>query len=127
MNDPENNGGTDQDPPTPHPPVNRAITCLRVFLWILPAGVAVLTAMGVSSFNFAGFAFRPGLGSWLAINILFVAGAGWYDANLSKRGLSESDGVFYRVVLFFFLQLFLIPLLPMTVLFLICFFNPIKF
>jgi hypothetical protein len=65
--------------------------------------------------------------SWLLCNALFITGAGFYNAQLSNRALSEPDGVFYRVVLFFFIQLFLIPLLLAIALFFICLFNPITY
>lgn len=109
------------------PPINRAIACLKVFLWILPSGMTVISASAMERLSGSGLGIQLGMKSWLLCNALFIAGTGFYNAKLSYRARSEPDGVFYKVVMFFFIQLFLIPLLLAIALFLICITEPIHF
>lgn len=108
------------------PPVNRTITWLRVMLWLLPTGFAVLSAIGQN------FLIRYGLvpinfGIYFLIVALFTVGTGYYNALLSPRAKTQPGGLLNRTVLFFVIQLFLVPLLLGGLLFAACLIDPIKF
>ena len=110
------------------PPINRAQATVRVILWLLPAGFAVLSAEGCNWLKYRGIlASSWGFGVWLLLNVAFALGAGWFNAMLSTKARGEADGVAYRTVMFFFLQLFLIPVLLGLFLFMACVIDPIKF
>ncbi|MEO5914741.1 MAG: hypothetical protein ABIS50_10940 [Luteolibacter sp.] len=113
--------------PVAKPPVNRAVAWFRVILWILPAGFAVLSAWGVVWYQGHLIPHRLGVLSWVVVNVIFVLGTGWYHALLSISARSEPRGIFARTILFFFIQLFLIPLLASLALFLGCLIGTIKF
>lgn len=110
------------------PPNNPSKTLFRIILWLLPTGFAVLSAIG-SRYLPGGVILddRSSLTLWLILNILFTAGAGWFNAHLSNRVKPEQDGALFRTFVFVIAQMFLVPLLLMTLLFAVCLFNPIKF
>ena len=66
-------------------PVNRAQATVRVILWLLPTGFAVLSAMGSSWLKIHGYLPRWHLAACLIPNVIFVVGAGWYNALLSTK------------------------------------------
>ena len=110
------------------PPINRAQATIRVILWLLPAGFVVLSAEGCNWSKYGGtLASSWGFVAWLILNVSFALGAGWFNAKLSTKARGEADGVAYRTVMFFFLQLFLTPVLLGLVLFMACVIDPIKF
>jgi hypothetical protein len=110
------------------PEVNRAQAAFRVFLWVLPAGVVVLSGGALDFLISRGIlpSVRAVGVFWLIFNVAFVLGAGWFSATLSQKARAEPDGVFYLTVLFVFLQVFLIPLLLGLLLFLACVIDPVK-
>ena len=104
-------------------PRNHARAWLRVVLWILPTGFAWMSAVGLSMLS--GRRGFPGMTElimplWFVLNIAFVVGVGWYNKMLSSRADAGPNGRDGRVVLFFVIQIFLIPLLSALVLFAIC-------
>ncbi len=111
------------------PPTNRAQAWFRVFLWILPAGFAVASGIGVDRLKIAYFPDQALVGTmiWFVLNFIFVIGSGWFDSQLSVRARSEVGGSADRIMRFFLLQLFLIPVLSLAFLFFACLIDPIKF
>jgi uncharacterized membrane protein len=111
------------------PPTNRAQAWFRVMLWILPAGFAVASGIGVDRLKDAYFPTQAPVGTmiWFVLNFIFVIGSGWFDSQLSVRARSEVGGSADRIMRFFLLQLFLIPFLSLAFLFFACLIDPIKF
>lgn len=110
--------------PFREPPINRAKAVVRVILWILPTGFVALSGVALGSMP----QFRQlGFGAWLVPDIIFILGAGWYNAFLSGRARHEHSGMVSKTLIFFFIQLFLIPLLLALSLFFVCVIKPMKF
>jgi hypothetical protein len=108
------------------PPPNRAIGWYRFMLWMMPTCIALTTAYGfwwltsVSRFRFHP---DPALIGWMILNALATVGIGIFEARL--RDQSEPPmllGFKSRVILFFFLQLFIIPALSLALFFAACLF-----
>ena len=108
------------------PPPNRAIGWYRFMLWSMPTCIALTTAYGfwwltsVSRFRFDP---DPTLIGWLALNTLSTISIGIFEAKL--RNQSEPPSLFEsksRVILFSFLQIFIIPTLSLALLFAACLF-----
>ena len=64
---------------------------------------------------------------WFVLNLVFVIGSGWFDSQLSVRARSEVGGIADRILRFFMLQLFLIPVLSLVFGFFAFLINPIQF
>jgi len=98
------------------PPTNRAQAWFRVFLWLVPAGFAFTSAVGLVWLSIRAFPVDDLIliGVWLLLNLMFVIGAGWFDSQLSAKVRSESDKVSDEVMSFFMLQLFLVPVLSIA-------------
>lgn len=106
------------------PPPNRAIGWYRFMLWMMPTCIALTTAYGfwwLTSVSRLRFDPNPTLIGWFALNTLSTIGIGIFEAKL--RNQSESPSLFEfkpRVILFAFLQLFIIPALSFAIFFAAC-------
>jgi hypothetical protein len=111
------------------PPTNRAQAWFRVVLWISPAGFAVASGLGLDRLTDAYFPNQAPVGTmiWFVLNFIFVIGSGWFDSQLSVRARSEVGGIADRILRFFMLQLFLIPVLSLAFGFFAFLINPIQF
>lgn len=109
------------------PPVNRAQACFRVIIWLLPTGFAVCSSWAGNWLISRGYLPKLGFGFWVVPNVFFMFGAAWYNALLSRRARSSPRGIVNRLVLFFLIQLFLMPLLLAILLYLACVIDPIQF
>lgn len=108
------------------PPPNRAIGWYRFMLWMMPTCIALTTAYGfwwLTSFSRFGFDPDLALIGWLALNTLSTISIGFFEAKL--RNQSEPPPLLefkFRVTLFSFLQLFIIPVVSLALLFAACIF-----
>ncbi len=114
--------------PTMTPPPNHpAKTLLRVLLWFLPTGFALLCFLGTPHLERFGIPSRSYGIIWYLLTSAFAVGTGWYNALLSNRAKLESNGLKHRILLFWAIQHFLVPLLLAMLLFAVCSIDPIKF
>lgn len=108
------------------PPPNRAIGWYRFMLWMMPTCIALTTAYAFWWLtSVSRFRFDPDLSliGWFALNTLSTAAIGFFEAKL--RNQSEPPSIFEikpRVILFSFLQVFIIPALSLALLFAACLF-----
>ncbi len=102
---------------------NRTRVWFRIVLWILPTGFAWMSAVGLNMLSVRGGFYGMAqliVPVWLVLNIAFIIGAGWYNKMLSSRRDAGPNGFDGRDVLFFVIQIFLIPPLSALVLFALC-------
>lgn len=102
------------------PPNHPVKTLYRLLLWLLPAG---FTAMCIFGTQYLGrFGIPPnwnGIICYLLISA-FAFGTAWYNALLSNRARLEHNGLMHRIVLFWAIQHFLVPLLLVGFLYAAC-------
>ncbi len=109
---------------TPPPPINRTRAAFSIFLWILPTGLALLSAWIGFGWIAHGLLSRFNFGFWGVVNLIFALGVGWCHALLLRRGPRARIGVIGDTAIFVFLQFFLVPILLGLVLFLTCAIAP---
>jgi len=100
------------------PPVNDAMECYRMLLWLMPTCVAVTTMVGVAALPrwfpaFSGYE-RP---LWLVVNFASTIALGIFRAKLAPPC---EDGSAPRldpvaVVIFVVIQIFLVPFLAYVI------------
>jgi hypothetical protein len=119
------------EPPREPPPINAAQGCFRVALWMVPTGFAWASALGLgalaSKLGVRGLSFPSA--PWIVLNIVFVLGAGWFDAMLAwkVRNAGEKergDMIVGNLTRFFLLQLVLVPVFSVAVVFAWCVAKP---
>lgn len=106
--------------------VNRAQACVRVTLWLLPTGFAFFSAWAGNWLFEHSYVPQLGVSAWMFVNTIFVVGTGWFNALLSPHARAEPNGASKRIILFFVIQVFLIPVLLATLLYLACVIDPVK-
>ncbi|MEO5711944.1 MAG: hypothetical protein ABIT37_00500 [Luteolibacter sp.] len=91
---------------------------LRVTLWILPTGFALISISLVEwleqriSYDTAS-QWVPA--TWIILNCVFTVGAGWFSTVLSPDGLKNGKLRINRVVEFFLIQCLVVPCLSVVV------------
>jgi len=118
---------SDFDQPSPPqwpgpPPVNRAQGCFGAVLWLVPTGFAVVSAIGLGSWIRTSVAALP---VWGILNVLFIIATGYFAATLSRkvrkaRPERREAVIGSWIVMFFLLQLIIVPVTAAAVAFSIC-------
>ena len=93
---------------------NKAIFYVRAALWILPLGFGIFSAGGISWLESRGYLGEWGVGVWLIVNLVFVFGVGWFEALLSNHACRGRNEVGEQVAMFFFMQIFVVPMVAIV-------------
>ena len=113
------------------PPNNRAVAIFRVILWLLPACFTFLSPIAVVPLSQQfGFGYFATFAIWMILSAAFTLATGWFNASLSNRAWTEVNGVAWRAIRFFRIQLMLMGLLLVILVILVAInwsLNPPKF
>lgn len=97
---------------------------LRVILWMIPSGFVLLSSAGIFSLgNMRVFNNYLAVILWVLLNIAFVIGVGWCDYQLSSPERKRTRKIGLAILLFFIIQIFIIPLLIGAFTFAACFIS----
>ena len=99
------------DPPTIPPPVNRAVAWFRELLNVVPVGFFLASLIGVDWLGRVLPSLDRSLFDiiWLVLNVMFIAGTGWFKISISDRAQAGSREKAYYALNFLALQVVLIP------------------
>lgn len=96
-------------------PKNRAQVWFRALLWLMPTGFAWSSFIGLVLLHSRIRVPDWGLGVLLLVNLIFVAGAGWFDGLLARHVRGSGDRMTAWTLIFCGCQLIVIPALSLLV------------
>lgn len=104
------------------PPPNRAIGWYRFMLWMMPTCFALTTLFGVGWLNtIVRIDSDLMVIGWFGLNVSSTVGIAVFEAKLrNQSGPPVLLGFKARVILFFLLQLLIIPAMTFTIGFAMC-------
>jgi hypothetical protein len=109
------------------PPLrSRGKSWLRVMLWLMPSGFAILSMSAPARLRPWGIDVPSDPAVWFWAILVFTIGTGIVDACLAIRVPRNFDATAFRVVVFVSFQALLIPLMIGLLLFAMCVANPLK-